>query len=429
MRTPGIAVSAIINGQIIDVQSGFANLDTKTELTTNSRFKLACMQKMLVAMVLARLANDDRIKLTAPLSQYLPELQGGSHEKIIVRHLLSHTSGYQGENIVDPDVMSEYSWNDFVASWTNRTQLFEPGTVFDYSHSAFVLAAKIAERVTGKSIWQLIQEFYLEPLGIQTLQPDSEPLDELVVDHVYDPQRQTLVPSLPVEWSDFWRPSFVAPRLTLREFLLVVQSGISSTTTIRDENKSLLLTPIINLATQFGSQAEDLPVDFGLGCARFTNGLYGLSASAIGQCTAVRFDATGQFVVVVGMSATKPFLRDWLVNTLAKGLLQVTPIRPAAITHSPQPDFDLHELCGVYEGARQSSFEATLDQDRLVLRRGHNPSISYNSHHRTFVIERNRTGKLVLTNNTPDTSIGFFRDPITSVPCLAFGMKSYRRAN
>src|SRR5690606_7121332 len=129
------------------------------------RFQLGCIMKLLLAATTLELACGGSLDLDAPLAEYLPELRSARRrDAILLRHLLSHTGGYQGTDILDA-ASRALTWERFVAYLHSAPQVFRSGTVFNYEHSEAVVLERILERATGEESVALVRRIVLEPLG------------------------------------------------------------------------------------------------------------------------------------------------------------------------------------------------------------------------------------------------------------------------
>jgi CubicO group peptidase (beta-lactamase class C family) len=87
-------------------------------------------------------------------------------EGLTIRHLLTHTGGWQGDFFADTgngdDALAKY-----VGLMARLPQLMPLGTVLSYNNSAFSLAGRIVEMVTGSTYEAALKELVLKPLGLQ----------------------------------------------------------------------------------------------------------------------------------------------------------------------------------------------------------------------------------------------------------------------
>src|SRR3984957_9135709 len=163
------------------------------------------------------MAAQELINLDDPIERYLPELRKAHVPAILVRHLLSHTSGYHGLDISDSRTRWGYSWERFVDYFQLSPPHFPPGSVFNYEHSEHVLLGEILQRVTGTEATQLVQQQILGPLEIRTGCATSDAkLDEgFVAQHRFDDQVRRYLPLSIPAFSKFWSSSLPDMTMTL----------------------------------------------------------------------------------------------------------------------------------------------------------------------------------------------------------------------
>ncbi len=129
---------------------------------------VASISKPVSVCGLMLLVDEGRVALTDRVQRYLPEFQGRLKERVLVGHLLSHTSGL-------PDMVPENTelrrshapLSRFVAAALRTPLLFEPGAGFSYQSMGTLLAAEIAERVSGMRLRDLLRTRIFQPLGMR----------------------------------------------------------------------------------------------------------------------------------------------------------------------------------------------------------------------------------------------------------------------
>lgn len=131
-------------------------------------YMVASISKPVSVCGLMLLVEEGRVVLADRVQRYLPEFQGRLKERVLVGHLLSHTSGL-------PDMVPENTrlrrshapLSQFVAAALRTPLLFEPGTRFSYQSMGTLLAAEIAERVSGMRLRDLLGTRIFRPLGMR----------------------------------------------------------------------------------------------------------------------------------------------------------------------------------------------------------------------------------------------------------------------
>jgi CubicO group peptidase (beta-lactamase class C family) len=165
--TPGIALSIEKHGEIIYRNTaGLADLSTKIPLDSLSNFRMASITKQFTAMGILLLEKDGRLTVDDPIGHWLPELPAGIGRKVLIRHLLTHSSGLldyeslipstQTSQVLDADVLTLLSQRD--------STYFPPGKKFRYSNTGFCLLALIIERASHQSYSDFLKARIFLPL-------------------------------------------------------------------------------------------------------------------------------------------------------------------------------------------------------------------------------------------------------------------------
>lgn len=139
--------------------------------TPETLYKIASVSKVFNAANAMCLLDRGLLDLDTPVKEYIPELalsRPGSAEAVTLRHLLTHTAGLTAD-IYKNGPRDERCLEQRVTELFPKLEMFSmPGDgVFLYSNYGFVLAAYLAERVTGKIYSDLVRENILEPLGME----------------------------------------------------------------------------------------------------------------------------------------------------------------------------------------------------------------------------------------------------------------------
>lgn len=156
---------------IVVTHRGFGHLWPKAgapQTEPDSIFLLASITKPVTACALMLLAERGQVSLNDPATLYIPEFKGEGREKILVRHLLSHTSGL-------PDMLPENielrRANAPLSAFVERTcktpLLYPANTDFAYQSKGVLLAAEIVERVAKQRLRDFEKENIFIPLGMR----------------------------------------------------------------------------------------------------------------------------------------------------------------------------------------------------------------------------------------------------------------------
>lgn len=164
--TPGFALLVGTPEKILyQCAAGLADLKMGRTNTADTPFYIASIGKTFTAWAILDLFEQDKLNLEEKLSFYFPELPAYA-EKITIYHMLNHTSGLPDhfELVGENDKITNQDVIDF--AMTQDSLLFEPGYDYSYSNTAYVLLAKIIEKVSGKSYTDFIEQNFLDPLGM-----------------------------------------------------------------------------------------------------------------------------------------------------------------------------------------------------------------------------------------------------------------------
>jgi len=178
--TPSASIAVVMDGQIAYVKAyGNARFDPLTPARSDMRYSIGSVSKQFLSGAILLLVQDGKLSLDDRVGRYLPSLTRAND--ITIRHLLSHTSGYQDYYPLDyvaPFMLVPVTADGIIDRWAKKPLDFEPGTQWQYSNTNFVVAGRILEKVTGAPLWTFLQSRIFGPLGMHTvINLDAEPLD------------------------------------------------------------------------------------------------------------------------------------------------------------------------------------------------------------------------------------------------------------
>jgi len=416
---PGIGVAVNIAGERLETHAG-----TRAEglpLGTDARFHLGCATKLLLAMCALELAHRGLLDLDGSIGEYLAELRGMQHGSAVhVAHLLSHTSGYRGTNLLDATTRIE-RWGDFIAFLEHTPALFPPGAVFSYEHTESLLVAEIIRRVTKREPLDYVAEHYLRPLGIEpgVLGASSDVRD--AGRHRFDAPSASFIRLDETRGvAPFWLPAFSAYTATVTDLLSIAEAAMGvDTRLLAAETIASLATTVVRLPpTAGGPLSELLPVGFGLGTAELRDGCRGNTGISAGQCVGLRYDASKRVAMAVALNAAAPHVRDFILATLAAELVRRPPRRDEAPF-----GFEFTELEGTYLGPGRGVIRARCNDGRLFCEIGR----EHKAETLSIELSLDTTGRLALRSPVPQLSIGFFAEACSDAIGLMLGLSAYRR--
>ena len=167
---PSASIAIIKDGKLEFAQAyGSARLHPKMQAQPSMRYKIGSNSKQFVAAAVLMLSEEGKLSLSDPVSKYVPGLTRGND--ITIRHLLSHTSGYQDYYPLDyvaPFMTHPATPQSIIDTWAKKALDFEPGAQWQYSNTNYTIAGVIIEQLTGKPLFEFWKSRIFEPLGMKT---------------------------------------------------------------------------------------------------------------------------------------------------------------------------------------------------------------------------------------------------------------------
>jgi CubicO group peptidase (beta-lactamase class C family) len=192
---PGYVALVARRGRIAYFESdGVVDPGRELAMPRNAIFRIYSMTKPITSTAVMILVEEGKIKLSDPVSKYLPELEGlkaatnadeaetegdleteAAAQPIMVVDLLRHTSGITYGVFGDSPVEKQYLdggmndldiTNEKLVSQLSKLPLkYQPGTVWEYGRSTDVLG-RLVEVVSGQTLGEFFQAKIFKPLGM-----------------------------------------------------------------------------------------------------------------------------------------------------------------------------------------------------------------------------------------------------------------------
>ncbi len=168
LHIPGAALGILQHGDIYAAGFGVTSVENPLPVDADTLFQIGSVSKTFCGTTAMRLVEMDKLDLDAPIRTYLPDLKLSSEEltaQITLRHLFTHTSGWEGDYFLD------YGSGDdagarYVAEMGSLPQYNPPGTLWSYNNAGFNLAGHVIEVVAGKPYEAVVKELVFDPLGM-----------------------------------------------------------------------------------------------------------------------------------------------------------------------------------------------------------------------------------------------------------------------
>jgi CubicO group peptidase (beta-lactamase class C family) len=371
-NVPGAALGVHHHGEVTAVAAGVVNLRTGVEATPDTVFQIGSQGKMWTATVLMQLVDEGLVDLDVPVRSYLADFRVADPEvsaAVTPRHLLSHTSGIDGDHFEDcgrgDDCLQRY-----VESCAALGQTHPLGATMSYCNTGFSILGRIIEVVTGE-VWDAAMRARLfAPLGLtqtSTL-PEEAILHRTAVGHIKP------APEAALEVAPVWMlPRSCGPmgliNSTVRDVLTFARLHLDAGVT--HDGAKLVSAESIGAMQQPQVASPDrhtLGSHWGLGVILFDwdgRRVYGHDGGTIGQSSRLRIvpDADLAICLVANGGETQrvyEVLFGELVAELA-GLAMPRPLGPP----SEPPDLDLERYAGSYRRL-SVQYDLVPEDGRLV---------------------------------------------------------------
>jgi CubicO group peptidase (beta-lactamase class C family) len=183
-------------GKLVYLQAlGYQDREKSIPMKPDAMFRIASMTKPITSVAIMMLAEEGKIDLLAPVSQYVPEFKDVKvgiekidpttgkpalsledvQRQMTVQDLLRHTSGlvygafgtslvhqaYNKANLFD----NNQTLAEFVTKLSKLPLAHQPGTVWEYGMSTDVLG-RIVEEVSGMPLDRFVEDRITNPVGM-----------------------------------------------------------------------------------------------------------------------------------------------------------------------------------------------------------------------------------------------------------------------
>lgn len=173
----GIAVAILKDGKVIEKRGyGLARREDCTPVTPDTVFRIASMSKAFCSASVLMLAEEGKVKLDEPVKTYIPEVPE-EWAGITVRHCLNHVSGIPNLSRPAWDLAKEYTEAEFFALFKGLPLASKPGEKYAYSNFGYATLGILVQRLSGKPLWEFVDERIFKPLGMTNTRYYKHDLD------------------------------------------------------------------------------------------------------------------------------------------------------------------------------------------------------------------------------------------------------------
>jgi uncharacterized protein YbbC (DUF1343 family)/CubicO group peptidase (beta-lactamase class C family) len=165
-QLPGAVVLVGRKGRVVwNKAYGARALEPPHEaMTTDTIFDMASLTKVVAtATSIMILVERGKVRLSDPLSHYIPEIKGEGRERVTVELLLTHRAGYA------PDFDLRERWTGYdetIKRLIKEPLRNQPGTRFVYSDVGFIALGEVVHRASGLMLDEFARRNIFAPLGM-----------------------------------------------------------------------------------------------------------------------------------------------------------------------------------------------------------------------------------------------------------------------
>jgi CubicO group peptidase (beta-lactamase class C family) len=177
------AILVVHEGRVLYREAfGLADREYGIPNTIETRFRTGSAGKQFTAAAILLLEDRGKLKVTDPVSKYLPEWPQ-AWSAMTIHHLLSHTGGLPRlttEGLADVSGLSAAAPKPFARFsdlLKSREELqppdFQPGTKWAYSNVGYLILGMIVEKASGVPYADFMREQVFDPIGMRNTRVDD----------------------------------------------------------------------------------------------------------------------------------------------------------------------------------------------------------------------------------------------------------------
>ncbi len=163
----GASVAVVHQGEmVVDMWGGWMDEKRSAPWSSDTIVNVWSSTKTQMALCALMLADRGELDLDAPVAKYWPEFAANGKSGVLVRHLLSHTSGVSGWD-QPVEVSDLYDWTKSTSKLAAQAPWWEPGTSSGYhALNQGHLVGEVIRRITGLKLGEFFRREVAEPLDL-----------------------------------------------------------------------------------------------------------------------------------------------------------------------------------------------------------------------------------------------------------------------
>ncbi|WP_288130722.1 serine hydrolase domain-containing protein [Microbulbifer sp.] len=159
-QIPALAVSVIASGKLVYASgAGYIDEGQQLPVTGDTTFRIASISKLFTAQSIMQLVEAGKLKLSDPVSDYLPAFEGSP---ITIARLITHTAGIK-DTVRPVDAVQRRSQANYLTLIAAQGTPDTAVHTFEYSDTGFNLLGAVVSAVSDMPFEQYVQRHILAP--------------------------------------------------------------------------------------------------------------------------------------------------------------------------------------------------------------------------------------------------------------------------
>jgi CubicO group peptidase (beta-lactamase class C family) len=162
----GASVAVFIDGRpVVDLWGGYFDEARTRPWEQDTIVNTFSTTKTMTALSMLILADRGDLDFDAPIAKYWPEFAANGKADVLVRHVLSHSSGLPGW--AEPMTLADIcDWEKATACLARQAPWWQPGTAIGYHAITYgPLLGEVVRRITGQTLKAFFAQEVAGPLG------------------------------------------------------------------------------------------------------------------------------------------------------------------------------------------------------------------------------------------------------------------------
>ncbi|MBU2894767.1 beta-lactamase family protein [Colwellia sp. D2M02] len=171
LSIPGGAYVVVKNNRVIALETfGYLDNSKKHKVDKDTVFRLASVSKPFAATITTMLAQEKKLTLSDPITQYVPDFvlaKNNAAKNIQLKHILSHSSGLM-PNAYDNLLHENWSMEKIISRFDRITPICKPERCYGYQNVTYGFLENAIESSQSKSYVELLNEKLFVPLNMHS---------------------------------------------------------------------------------------------------------------------------------------------------------------------------------------------------------------------------------------------------------------------